>query len=607
MSDSEGNIMKRELRDEEQVHLKGIEQKYKMFVECAVDAFFQGDKSGNLITVNEKACQLTGFSREELLKMNIKELFPKEVIETRPLRYDLLKAGETIITEREIITKAGVSLTIEMNSNMLPDATFQSFFRDISERKKAEKTLSVTEKRYRKLHNSMMDGFVYVNMEGRIIDSNEEFQKMVGYTADELFNLTYMDLTPQKWHQQENRIVNAQILLLGHSEVYEKEYIRKDGTVFPVELRTSLIQDESGRNEGMWAIVRDITARKKVEEIIRESEERFRNIVECSPTAMHFYQLDVHDQLILTGANPSANRIIGINHQSIVGKTIEEAFPNLRETNVPEMYKKVAKGELGHQTFEMEYKDDRFSGAYQVHVFRTSPLSITVDFIDISARKHSEELSQRSAEQKEILLREIHHRVKNNLAIVISLLNFQVRRNDDPELARMIRDIQLRIRSMALIHEHLYKSENLDRIPLESYVHSLSSIILSAFSGQRIKLETSLEPIDVSIETALPIGLILNELLTNAFKYAFPNNTDGTITIRLSEEAGDMCELTVSDNGIGLPQHFSLDSDKSLGMYIIRLLAEQLDGTVEIDRLKGTSFKIRFRNIKTRTQDSFFH
>lgn len=592
--------------------VNGVGQKYQMFLEYAVDAFFQIDRSGKIITVNEKATLLTGYSRSELLNMDIRELFSSETLTAKPLRYDLLVADQKIVTEREVRTKSGEALMVEMNSNRMPDDTYQSFFRDITDRKMAERALVASEQKYRKLHNSMMDGFVHVNMDGFIIDANQSFLEMVGYVYNELLKLTYTDLTPSRWHAFEAEIVRNQILPLGHSGVYQKEYRHKNGTVFPVELRSFLMRGDDGSNTGIWAIVRDITDRKRAEEALKTSEEKFRSIVHSSPTAMYFYTLDADNRLVLTDANPSADKIIGLSHTSLIGLTIEEAFPNLIQTNIPEMYRKVARGELEYQTFEIAYEDVRFKGYYNVSVFRTGEKSIAVDFVDISERKRAEELNQRSAEQKEILLREIHHRVKNNLAIVISLLNFQLRRNNDPDLARMIRDIQLRIRSMALIHEHLYQSENLDRIPLASYVQSLSSIILSAFSGQRVRLSVHLEPIDVSIETALPIGLILNELLTNAFKYAFPDGKNGTIEITLKREESDRCLLAVSDNGVGLPGNFAFDTDKSIGMYIVRLLAEQLDGHVEVIRKEeaiktGTTFQVTFRNIISKTKNSYLH
>jgi PAS domain S-box-containing protein len=589
-------------------------------------------------------------------------------------------------------------------------------------KKSEEDVILQSQRKYRSLHMSMMDGFVMVNMQGKIIDSNESFQKMIGYDADELRHLTYADITPNEWHAYEQQIVKEQILINGHSGVYMKQYRKKDGTVFPAELRTFLVRDEAGSNEGMWAIARDITERKQAEEAIRASEEKFRSIVESSPNAMHLYQIGENDQLVLIGANPSADKLTGISHALLYGLTIEQAFPNLASTGIPEMYKRVAKGELPPQSFEIKYEDARFSGFYYVHIFKTIPGCIAVDFIDITSRKQMEddvrrseieyrdtldslpdwiyvvdekceivmvnsilkeelrrngmnpdcigqelnqhfpfiykqtldginhvfktgeasldeqkvevngrilhveitnapilkdghvikvvlmirdrskekeldELRTKNIEQKEVLLREIHHRVKNNLAIVISLLNFQLNNNSNEELTRIIIDIQMRIRSMALIHEYLYRSENLDRIPLANYIESLSVIIMTAFSGHRIHMIHDLDPIDVSIETAVPMGLIINELLTNAFKYAFPKGAPGEIHIRLKKEDGEQCFLVVEDNGIGLPEDPSMDSEKSLGFYIVRILVEQLAGNIKIVREKGTSFQIRFMNV----------
>ncbi|MEI6681064.1 MAG: PAS domain S-box protein [Bacteroidota bacterium] len=698
------------------------EEKYRMLIELAVDAFFQGDRDGNFITVNDKAVEMTGYTRQELLHKNMRELFLPENLVEKPLRYDLLLEGQTIKTERVLHCKDGRNMLVEMTSKAMPDGTYQSFFRDITERRAAEKAISDSERKYRNLHMSMMDGYVLTDMNGVIIESNEAFRQMLGYQAEELTRLTYRDLTPEKWHDYEQRIVDEQIMVKGHSLVYQKEYRKKDGTVFPIEIRTFLIRNTAGEEEGMWAIVREITERKRAEEALRRSEEKFRSVVESSPTAMYFYHLETDGRLILTGANPASDQIIGISHKGLLGKTITEAFPSLCQTGVPDMYRKVAKNELGPQTFEIEYDDERFSGFYSVHVFRTGPDAISVDFVDITSRKQTEEalrrseieyrdtldslpdwiyvvdlqhkivmfnaalkselarhgflndclgqeimecfpfiskqtiaetelvfstglvsvgeqdfvmngktlhveitavpilkdnktvkvilvirdrskekeneeLKRRNADQKEVLLREIHHRVKNNLAIVISLLNFQLRNTTNVEITRMIIDIQTRIRSMALIHEHLYRSENLDRMRLAAYLESLSFMILTTFSGHRVKLETNLEAIDVSIEAALPIGLIVNELLTNAFKYAFPGNAEGIITILLEKAEGDMCRLVVEDDGVGLPASSTLDSEKSLGLYIVGLLVEQLEGSVEIDRKKGTSFRIRFRNL----------
>jgi PAS domain S-box-containing protein len=150
----------------------------------------------------------------------------------------------------------------------------------LTERKKAEETLRKSEIKYRKLHESMMDGFVSFTMGGMIKEFNESYQKMLGYMAGELFNRTSRDLTPEQWHTFEQKIVEEQVLARGYSEVYEKEYRKKDGMIFPVELRTFLIKDETGNNVGMWAIIRDITERKRAEENLKQSEENARQLAQ---------------------------------------------------------------------------------------------------------------------------------------------------------------------------------------------------------------------------------------------------------------------------------------------------------------------------------------
>jgi two-component sensor histidine kinase len=281
------------------------------------------------------------------------------------------------------------------------------------------------------------------------------------------------------------------------------------------------------------------------------------------------------------------------------GVEITPGFPFISQTTIEELKHVFNSGIVSANLQMIDLKGKILHAEItRVPIFKDGKVVKVILMIrDRSKEYEIEELKRRSAEQKEVLLREIHHRVKNNLAIVISLLNFQLRNNESEELNRMIIDIQMRIRSMALIHEHLYRSESLDRIPIANYVDSLTFMIMTAFSGHRINLVKQLEPIDVSIETALPIGLIINELLTNAFKYAFPGHIPGDIHLTLSREEGQMCSIIVKDNGIGLPETSSMDSEKSLGLYIVKLLVEQLDGSVNIVRNNGTAFHIRFRNL----------
>ena len=162
---------------------------------------------------------------------------------------------------------------------------------DITERKRSEESLQISESKYL-LHNTMIDAFVSVDMDGRITGFNESYRKMLGYEPDELYALTYTDLTPTKWHTFEGKIVNEKILPKGYSDIYEKEYRKKDGTVFPVELRTFLLRDEAGNPIGMWAIVRDITERKRTEKALRESEERYRAFFNTSRDCVFITSVD---------------------------------------------------------------------------------------------------------------------------------------------------------------------------------------------------------------------------------------------------------------------------------------------------------------------------
>ena len=585
--------------------LKHSEEKYRMLLDLAVDAFFQGDGSGNFITVNDKAVELTGYSKQELLKMNMKELFPPDILSGIPLNYDLLRSGIAIKAEREITRKDGTCILVEMHSKAMPDGTYQSLFRNITESRKAELAALDTEIKFRSLHMSMMDGYVFVDMDGKIADSNLAYQQMVGYNAGELALLTYDLLTPAKWHEYEKSIVQGQILPKGHSEVYQKEYVKKDGTVFPVELRTFLVRNASGENEGMWAIVRDITERKEAEEALRRSEKEYHDTLDSLPDWI--YVVDEQYKIAMVNAALKAELVRHGVHPDCIGVELVPDFPFISAATLTEIRNVFNTGIISVSEQKVELKGKSLHAEItRVPILKDGKVAKVILMIrDRSREKEIEELIQRNAEQKEVLLREIHHRVKNNLAIVISLLSFQLNSTKNEELIHMIMDIQMRIRSMALIHEHLYRSENLDRIPLATYIDSLTYMITTAFSGHRVELFKQLEPLDVSIETALPIGLIINELLTNAFKYAFPDGVQGKIRIVLKKQEDEMCSLVVEDNGVGLPASSSMDSEKSLGLYIVRLLVEQLDGTVDIVRNNGTSFRILFRNLIPKKDDGF--
>ena len=241
------------------------------------------DRKGRVVFANEFLLRLTGYRRDEVLGVDWYALLvPPDLSDVKREASRNLLAGRIMPHyENPIRTKAGELRLIRWSNTLLRDTAgavigTASLGEDITDRRRAEEALRRSEMKYRQLHETMMDAFVSVDMNGRIQESNSAYQQMLGYTEAELRQLSYMDLTPAKWHAIEARIVAGQIRPRCYSDVYEKEYRRKDGTVLPVELRTFLIKDEAGRPSAMWAIVRDITERKRLESELRASQTELR-------------------------------------------------------------------------------------------------------------------------------------------------------------------------------------------------------------------------------------------------------------------------------------------------------------------------------------------
>ena len=220
--------------------------------------------------------------------------------------------------------------------------------------------------------------------------------------------------------------------------------------------------------------------------------------------------------------------------------------------------------------------------------------------MDITERKSAEEKIEASLKEKEILLREIHHRVKNNMQIVSSLLGLQSQNIEDKKYKDLFIESQNRIHAMALIHEKLYQSESLTQINFKEYINEIVSNIFSSYcQNSNIKIDINIENIPIYIDNAVPCGLIINELVTNSLKYAFPEGRPGKIQISVKLKDNNIIQLSISDDGIGIPKDMDIRNTKTLGLTLITALAEkQLNGELIINRQKGTEFQIKFRGTK---------
>jgi two-component sensor histidine kinase len=229
---------------------------------------------------------------------------------------------------------------------------------------------------------------------------------------------------------------------------------------------------------------------------------------------------------------------------------------------------------------------------------RTAELALSNDSLQLEIAEHklTEAQLKELLSEKEILLQEIHHRVKNNLQIISSLLDLQSQYIEDKGMQEIFRTSQKRVKSMALIHEQLYQSKNFTKINFAEYLSDLTGYLLETYgiNTDKITLKLNLDEINLNISTAITCGLIVNELVSNSLKYAFPNGAEGTIDISFSSDIDKTCTLIVRDNGIGFPKNLELKNIKSLGLQLVRLLANQLEATLELNGSAGTKVYLNF-------------
>ena len=214
----------------------------------------------------------------------------------------------------------------------------------------------------------------------------------------------------------------------------------------------------------------------------------------------------------------------------------------------------------------------------------------------IIERQQAEEQIKASLTEKETLLHEIHHRVKNNMQVISSLLDLQSNSVKDNHIKEALREGQSRVHTMAAVHEALHESDNLSEIDLQTYLNKVTSNIFQTYSIEpgKIRLINQVEPLPISINQASPLGLIINELVSNSLKYAYPDDRKGTITVGMKKH-DDGFELTVMDDGVGMMEGIDWRNTNSLGLKLVRSLAEsQLDGSIELDNTKGTKFTVKF-------------
>ncbi len=349
-------------------------------------------------------------------------------------------------------------------------------------------------------------------------------------------------------------------------------------------------------------VIENAIYKHEMENKVRQSEAFFKAIVAASPHGIQLSDLDGK----ITFSNLAHQQILGMSEKEIVGKYVWDFVASEEGTRATQKtYKKIIEDRPKPEVY---YNQNLTSDGRTIEVMinwnyitdaKGNVTGLGSFITDITDLKRANDLIKKSLHEKELLLKEIHHRVKNNLQIIHSLLNLQAQHINADAPLEMFRQSQNRVRSMALLHEQLYRSEDLAKVDFGKYIRELTNNLYRVYDIDPKKIVTQFtsEKVTLSIDLAVPCGLAVNELISNALKYAFPSDfqNKGKIEVKLHYRDDEAIELIVKDNGIGLPENFDPHESQSLGLRLVHLIVEdQLRGELHIERTQGTQFTIIF-------------
>jgi len=462
----------------------------------------------------------------------------------------------------------------------------------VQEYSSLQRALRESDEQFNLLVASVQDYAIFMlDTEGRITGWNAGAERIMGYRTDEVIGKHFSLLhTPEDVSQQipERELAMARE---GHCEA-EGWRISKNGARFLAHIVITPLHDETGALRGYAKVTRNISTRHQL-------EERFRQVVESAPSAM----IMINQAGIIEMVNVQAERVFGYLRTELLGQPVEMLVPSRYSAQHPTMRSSFFHDPLarpmgkGRDLYARRKDGSEFPVEIGLNPIETDEgTKVLSAIVDISDRKQKEQKIQTALEEKNILLSEIHHRVKNNLQIVHSLLDLQSTRIDDPAVLDMLRDSQNRIRSMALIHQTLYQSNDFAKVNINNVLESLIPVLMESYSVDHSRIQYSFAAVDVllSINLAIPCGLIINELISNALKHAFPFPTSGTITVELTRQADEKILLSVSDSGVGIHSELDLHKTETLGLQLVRLLADQIGATLTIERANPTRFALIF-------------
>jgi PAS domain S-box-containing protein len=581
-------------------------------------AMFMLDPLGRITTWNDGAERFIGYRPAEIIGRHLSCFFLPEDIEAGVPERALQRAETAGHVEDEgwRVRKDGSRYWANVILTPVRDASgeiigYGKIIRDITERKRSME-------QFRLAIEAAPTGMLMMNESGAIVLVNEQIEKLFGYPREELLGQKIELLVPARFqgkHPDFRQMFfqDPKVRAMGGGrELYGR---RKNGSEIPIEIGLNPLVTPEGRF--VLSSVVDITERKR-------SVEQFRLAIEAAPTGM--LMVDAAGVIVLV--NEQIEKLFGYQRAELLGQKLEvlvpERFrarhPGFRESFFGEPRARAMGG--GRDLFGVRKDGTEVPIEIGLNPLTTSEGSFVLSsVVDITERKRADRerenllgqlrtlnadlekrVTSRTSEltatlrEREILLQEIHHRVKNNLQVISSLINMQLRQLEDLPSRSALEECQTRVQAIALIHEKLYQSKDYSRVPFSEYVRGLASNIFSALGllNNAVAVKLEVEEILLGVDKAIPCGLILNELITNALKHAFPESRHGIVTVELRRDAPGHVALSVADDGVGMPANFSFEHSTSLGLSLVYTLVDQLEGTLDIEKGTGTKFLVRF-------------
>jgi PAS domain S-box-containing protein len=578
-------------------HLRDSEAKFRSYIDNSPEGIFVLDENGRYLEVNRAAIDMTGYAEAELLAMCVTDLLPPDSAAIALQYFQTMKEQGHVSGELEFLHKNGERRWRSVDAVKLSATRFLGFTKDISGRKNAEEKLRLQSM----VLDQIQDTVTVTDTRGIITYVNQAQATVFRCSREDLVGKSVVSYghDPSRGATQQEIIEET---LAGGQWRGEIINIDANGLPIVIDCRTTLVRDETGRVVGMCGIGTEITERKQADELLKKSEESFRGVFETSPTGIAI--VDFESQRFVR-ANKSFLGIVGYSEEELLTKSVHDiTHPDDRAL---EQQKLLERLDEPSKVFFLEKRYLRKDGTVrwvQVtgDVIRTDSgtQSALANVIDVTESKRAKTALQASLAEKEVLLREVHHRVKNNLASIVGLIELQRSSLEEPKAVKMLVELGERVRSMSLIHEKLYKSESLSKINCQEYLDELIFQLRCSYESSEVSFDVTADGVEMPLDSAVPCALIVNELVTNALKYAFPDKMPRTgtggcrIRVLLARE-NETYTLSVADNGVGLPEGVDLISAKTLGLVLVRMLGQhQLGGTYHLDQDQGTRFTLTF-------------